>query len=378
MGQRSFDTSCAIDRLPRVYHSHIVLFMPNSENPWVDPKTFIAIGGLTIGILGLFFGLLRDQWSRRESRLDALGKVLHSLVRAAQDLVRANNSRRTAEQLRHAYPLPHRSKLEGVDPEKRFPEATPEVIKRINSLVDNFNQHLKTSEQHFRDAESEIATRHFRFPTRVAKQIKDLQDCVSELGRVVDSGLFDKADIQLAQFRDKLKLITDTAKGWRLADPFEGFRKRFLVRNAEDEERPSEFELTKDEMNGVMELVSRRATSQGQNSFAIHPPQKLIENPSLLESDSVIDELKDSVFSVVFQDGTAKMLSLPELMAFTFNLIVLAQESKRIEKMVAAVKSDAPTSFNVSFQFAMQHIMTPETVKVLLSKIAFSETPSDA
>jgi hypothetical protein len=181
----------------------------------------------------------------------------------------------------------------------------------------------------------------------------------------------------LAQFRDQYKVITEIAKGWRLADPFEGIRKKFQKRNSEKERRPSEFDLTKDEMDGVMELVNRRATSQAHNTFAVHPPQKLLSNPSLMVSDNVIDELKDSIFSVVFQDGTAKMLSFPELMAFTFNLIVLNHEWRQLEKMVAAAKPDVPTNFNVSFQFAMQHIMTPETVKALLSKIEFSDTPSD-
>ena len=156
--------------------------MSNSENPWSDPKILIAIGGLTIGFLGLLFGLFRDRWSRRESRLDALGKLLHPLVRAAQDLMRANNARRTAEQLQHSYPLPRQSTIEGVEAEKNFPEATPEVIERVNSLFNNYKQHLKSSEQNFRDAESEFATRHFRFPTRIAKQIKELQECLSELG----------------------------------------------------------------------------------------------------------------------------------------------------------------------------------------------------
>jgi len=50
----------------------------------------------------------------------------------------------------------------------------------------------------------------------------------------------------------------------------------------------------------------------------------------------VIDELKDSVFSVVFQDGTANMLSLPELMAFVVNLITFAIHSAELSKMVHA------------------------------------------
>ena len=353
--------------------------MPNDENPWLDPRTLLAIGGLTVGVLGLLFGIFRDKWSRRESRLDALGKILHPLVRAAQDLMKANNSRRTCEQLKHSFPLPPQTTLEGVDPEKQFPQATAEVVQRVNSMVEEYGRLMDSSEKNFRDAESEFATRHFRFPTKIAKQIKELQLTLSELGRLINNGFFDKADLQLAQFRDQYKQITDTAKGWRLADPFEGILNRFRKQDKPDgEQKRSEFDLTPEEMEGVMELVHKRATTQSQNTFAVHPPQKIIDDPKIIESDNVIDELKDSVFAVVFQDGTVKMLSLPELMAFNFNLIVLAHEWAQLEKMVAAAKPDALTKFNVSFQFAMDHIMTPETVKVLLSKFEFSDTASDA
>lgn len=352
--------------------------MPNAENPWLDPRTLIAVCSLLIGILGVLFGIFRDSWSRRESRLDALGKILHPLVRTAQDMMQANNARRTAEQLKHSFPENPTNVIEGVEHARSFPARTPEVVHRINSLIDEYNHRMKSSQDNFREAESEFATRHFRFPTAISKQIKELHECISELGRLINSGFFDKADIQLAQFRDHYKIITDTAKGWRLADPFEGMRRRFRKSQDADEQPESEFELTKDEMNGIMELVNRRATTQAQNTFAVHPPRKLIDNRHIIESDNVIDELKDSVFYAVFQDGTAKMLSLPELMAFIFNLIVLKHEWQQLEKMVAAAKPTAPTKFNVSFQFSMRQIMSAEMAKMLLSKVDFSDTPSDA
>ena len=236
---------------------------------------------------------------------------------------------------------------------------------------------MQSSHKNFREAEAEFATKHFRFPTRTAKQIKELNECAGELCRLVHEGYFDRADIQLAQFRDKHKKITDTAKGWRLYDPFEGIRQRF--RKTQDVEPvPFEFELTKEEMRGILDLVHRRATTQSHNTFVVHPPRKFLDNPALMQSDQCIDELKDSVFSVVFQDGTAKMLSLPGLMAFAFNLLVLKHEIEQMAKMLAAVQPTGPIDGNLTFTFAMKEIMTPETVKALLTKITFSEAASDA
>lgn len=350
--------------------------MSISPNPWHDPRTVIAIGGLTVGILGFFFGIFRDKWSRRESRLDALGKILNPLVRGGQDLMRANNARRKAEQLKHSFPEVRDSVIHGAETTPPFPQQTAEVVHYVNSLLESYERYNKSSEINFRDAESELATKHFRFPASISKQLKELHEILGELGRLVNAGFFEKADLQLAKFRDQYKVVSETAKGWRLADPFEGMLRHFRKDDIPDECH-SEFELTKEEMDGVLELIHRRGSTQSKNTFAVHPPQKILDNPTLIESDDVIQELKDSVFTVVFQDGTTKMLSLPEIMAFNFNLVVLSQEMEQLSKMVEAAEPTVPTKFNVSFQFSMQQIMTPEIVKVLLSKFMFSDTPSD-
>ena len=131
--------------------------------------------------------------------------MLQPLVRAGQDLFRAINSRRAAEQLKHSFPIHRPSVLEGVETERRFPHATTEVVDRVNSLVEDYNEHLKSSEKNFRDAEAEFATKHFRFPSRIATQVRELHKCLSELGRLVNEGFLDKADLQLARFRISTK-----------------------------------------------------------------------------------------------------------------------------------------------------------------------------
>ncbi|MCB7130000.1 MAG: hypothetical protein J3T61_10740, partial [Candidatus Brocadiales bacterium] len=103
---------------------------------------------------------------------------------------------------------------------------------------------------------------------------------------------------------------------------------------------------------------------------------KLLDNPDIATQDNVIDELKDSVFEVVFQDGTYAMLSLPELMTFTYQLIFVAHQHCEITKMLE--HSDRPAEITVKFDFSVPlHVMQPEIVKVLLSKIEFSNEPSD-
>jgi hypothetical protein len=334
--------------------------MPD-PNPWLEPRTLIDIAFLIIGLLGFLFGILSYRWNRRESRLDALGNILDPMVRAAQELHQANNCRLTNEGLKASFP----------DPQK-----APEAAVRINNMYEQYTAHICESQKQFRNAEAEFASRSFRFPDNIVRLVRTAHECLSEYGCLVNEGLFEKADLQFARFRDDYAKIKAIARGWRLTDPFEGIRRRFS-RKADDPERESEFTLTKEEMDGIMELVTKRATSQAQKTFAVHPPKKLIDHPEIATSDNVIDQLKDSIFVVRFQDGTSKMLSFVELMVFTYNLIVLGHHQQEAARIIEASQPTGETHVDVSFRFSEFDIMRPEMVKALLSKIDFAESPSD-
>src|SRR3954466_14591373 len=94
-----------------------------TTNEWRDPRTLVAVGGVLIGLFGFLFGVVTHRWARRESRLEALGKVLRPLVRAAQSLFKANSARKKAEQLKHSYP--NSGEL-------------PEVVHHVNRLISEF------------------------------------------------------------------------------------------------------------------------------------------------------------------------------------------------------------------------------------------------
>ncbi|HEY2787247.1 MAG TPA: hypothetical protein VGJ05_19965, partial [Fimbriiglobus sp.] len=238
--------------------------MPENYNQWLDPKTILAIGGVAIGLCGFLFAIFTHRWSRRESRLDALSKILQPIVRCAQALFKANTCRRKIERMKVAYPDAKQSQ---------------EAAQRIDMLMEDYGEQMKLTDKDFREAEAEFASRHFRFPDSISKSIRTIQATLSELGRLVNDGIFDKADIQLAKFRDEYKQLTDTARGWRLADPLEGIRKRFRKPKTENDIRISEFDLTDKEMNGILELLHKRVTTQANNSFVVHPPKKIVESP---------------------------------------------------------------------------------------------------
>ena len=202
-----------------------------------------------------------------------------------------------------------------------------------------------------------------------------VQSSLSEFGRLVNEGLYDKADLQLDSFRKDYAKVARIARGWRLADPIEDLRRRFSRKSAEEPD--SEFALTKAEMDGIMELITKRGTSQAHNTFAVHPPKKLLENPEIARADDVVDQLKDSIFVVRFQDGTSKMLGLVELMVLTYNLILAKDQYDKVARMISVSEAEPGTTVKVSLRFSERDIMRPDMVRALLSKIAWADSASD-
>lgn len=234
-------------------------------NAWDDPRTWIAAGALVIGIFGFLFGVLSYRWNRRESRLEALSKILQPLVKAAQHLQEANACRRQCEQMKIS-----------------FPQAAfaSEAAQRVNMLVAQYDEHIKDSHEDFRLAESEFASRSFRFPDKIARLVQKSVASLSEFGRLVNDGLFEKADLHLVKFRDDYGQITKAGRGWRLADPLEGIKRHFRTEKKEDK-AAERYDLSDEDMDAIMEMVHKRATSQAGNTFVVHPPKKLLARPEI-------------------------------------------------------------------------------------------------
>ena len=98
-----------------------------TDSIWADPRTWTAIASLVLGFIGLLYGVLSGRWSRRETRLDALSKVLQPMVKAAQQLHLANGCRRRCEQLKLSFPNT---------------QTAPDAVQRVSVLVQEYGEHI--------------------------------------------------------------------------------------------------------------------------------------------------------------------------------------------------------------------------------------------
>lgn len=324
--------------------------------------------GVVVGAAGFLFGLWSFKWTRRESRLDALANFVEPMVRFMQCMNDAVTLRRTRGSIMASFP---------------DPAAAPEAAHRANSCAKSYDQKIQGSGTHIQSAEAHFAARRARFPDRVAAELHELLKSGFALASAVNYGDFDAADLLIAKMRDELAAINKTARGWRLADPLEWTRgyvaklKGFFYPPEATEMASDIDDLTQQDVLKITKLVQKRFTTQATNSFAVHAPQKLLDNPEIAESPKVFDDLDDSVFSVTFQDGQSEMLTLNQILFFQMSLALGMHHLKTAEKFVESAGVDAYEQINVNHNVSMRDLRRPEMAKLLLSKFKFSDVPSD-
>lgn len=328
----------------------------------VDWQIVTTISSLVFAAGSLFVAFATMRWNRRESKHDKLEHLLQKCVKAMQTLESARIAMITAENLKKSFPADL--------------SEQNQASARYKDSVNKFGNHIAEGSRLCKEVEQEISSVSFRFPDRISQPLNDLKSHLFLLGTSLNNVDLPKAELVSAKLTDTYRLITARARGWNLFDPLKIAKcclSAFNHTRVVEDEYP--FDLSPDRMDLVVQLVRKRITSEASNTFAIHPPKLILDDPAVLESDSILDKLEDSVFSVVFQDGQSEMLTLPELLVFVWQVINLTIQAEHINKKFSSVE----TGFNVDVELRLNvnDIMKPEMAKVLLSKVDFSPTPSD-
>ena len=127
-------------------------------------------------------------------------------------------------------------------------------------------------------------------------------------------------------------------------------------------------------MQVIMGLVHKRFTDQSNASFKVYPPLEVIEDPTVVASDDVVERLKDKQFQVVFNDETSEILSLAELIMFTENLIFVAIQMQELTLKARSYNVER-ANFTIQSNVFPHRMLMPELVKLLFTKINLEDTP---
>jgi len=323
--------------------------------------SFVIVPLVTIG--NLLLALWTFAWHKKESRHQALASLLKKMMYTVQLTIEARRALGTAMELERSFSQSekHSQALQRADCERRHYEET-----------------VANACKAFREMELELVTTGFRFPDKIRKSLNTAAKQLADFGHLVQDRRCDAADIKNGELADTYKAIMRQARGWRLTDPFEAWRRNRKKKGPDDDTslKASEFDIDSERMDLIDHLIWKRMTAQSGQAFAVHPPRVIVDDPAVRERDSVIDELRNERFKVVFQDGTTELLGLAEFVFFTYQLIFLQVQMADIEKKLQ--KGDfGPAEVQLTFQVSIPELMRPELVKAVLSKVDFSSVPVD-
>jgi len=268
-----------------------------------------------------------------------------------------------------------------------FPDGgTDEAAERkMACLVEEHGKNLVAANASCKTMEKELGATAFRFPKAMREALDDFRCKLFELGRMVKDRKCDAADIQIANVMGAYHTICRMAEGWRrylrlhriLFGAFARKAEKALEKIRQESVPPKRvYGISKERMDLILDLVYKRFRSESGHSFAVHPPQAFLDDPSKLGENLDLMALKDAQFKIVFQDGSRHVLTFHELLLFAHQLIFLAVQMNDI-----AEKLDkgglGPAEVHIQTSIAPNEIMRPELAKVLISKIEFSHIPAE-
>ena len=323
--------------------------------------SFVIVPLVTIG--NFLLALWTLGWHKKESRHEALASLLKKMMYTVQLTTEARRALGTAMELERSF---SGSGKQG------------EALQRANHERRHYEEAIAGACKAFREMELELVATGFRFPDKIRESLKKAAKQLAEFGHLVQDKRCDAADVKNGELADTYNGIVRHARGWRLTDPFEGWWRNRKKKRPDKEaaHEASEFDIDAERMDVIDKLVYKRMTQQSQQAFAVHPPKLVLDDPAVLGKDSVIDELRNEHFKVVFQDGTAEVLGLAEFVFFMYQLIFLQVQMADIgEKLHKG--GFGPAEVRLKFSVSIPELIRPEVVKAVLSKVDFSPLPAE-
>jgi hypothetical protein len=119
--------------------------------------------------------------------------------------------------------------------------------------------------------------------------------------------------------------------------------------------------LTDERLRSVIELAA--AIARGGRAFRVFPPAEVTQDASVLDRDDAAVRLVGTRWWLRFADGGEHLLTFPELMVLTHNLVGLLTRAAR-----------GPAG---GYPPSVPDLLNPRTVRFLLSKLELEGVPRD-
>jgi hypothetical protein len=127
-----------------------------------------------------------------------------------------------------------------------------------------------------------------------------------------------------------------------------------------------EQDLTDDQMRRITDVVKLVVTTRC--TFKIYPPREIVEEPAVLRADDVVERLLHTKWWLAFNDGREELVSFPELIALTYQLVVV---NAVVEEMQREMQSKGETNSTVDIDagFNLWELLQPDMARSLLRRL---------
>ena len=126
-------------------------------------------------------------------------------------------------------------------------------------------------------------------------------------------------------------------------------------------------DLTDDQLRRITDMVKSVITTRCY--FRVFPPREVVEEPAVLRADDVVERLLHTKWWLAFNDGREELVSFPELIAMTYQLVMVNATIEEVQRDMQS-KGETDGTVDIDASFNLWELLQPDMARSLLRRLS--------
>ena len=126
-------------------------------------------------------------------------------------------------------------------------------------------------------------------------------------------------------------------------------------------------DLTDDQLRRITDMVKSVITTRCY--FKVFPPREVVEEPAVLRADDVVERLLHTKWWLAFNDGREELVSFPELIAMTYQLVMVNAVVEEMQRDMQS-KGETDGTVDIDASFNLWELLQPDMARSLLRRLS--------
>ncbi len=339
----------------------LLLTVQNVQPASPSSYGWLSLFNFFVAILGLALSAFVFTRQQKHSNRSILNGVIEHFVAAQKAISTAVTAHRNLRVLQSS-----------------FKPSDENARRHAEHYQNEIGQALRNaqSEIHVFDIESRAKCSHFG--NTINKLLEFARKDLGDTFQWASQGHSDFVEAKLAGLDDDYTKLADASRQMRPT-----FRLYRFIRNREREDQEhrqvydGQYGLSDEQMGRIADLVGHIFDPQRKGRWVVYPPEEIIGEPSVIDSDDVVTKLSGKNFRIVFQDGTEELLDFVDFCIFIYQVFLLRHRLERTTDKLEKGGFGA-TTISVRLKVDPSEVMKTEMVKKLLQMVEYSTPHCDS